>query len=322
MAKTMTPTGLLDPGVQWDGETRPYDLVREFVIALTVVSLLTVLLAVLFSSPDERPVTIQSWSQADPADFVTTAVAELDGSSDVAGYGAPYNNTAGAAQKIGPVSLQQLAGVRIPIDTAKTFVLDPLHVRALTEPPLAAALTAYEGSTSTQRSSWTDAYSKALDKATFSTDAVTIPAGAYGPVPIMMSDLLSMAQSGALDGVLVSTKQFYQTDYTKPLLFISDGSYLGRLAQKEHLLGSQWGMMNETGSYPGQAWLWLYTMWYQIPPFNSSGNADALIWAMMLVLTAGLIFLPFIPGLRAIPEKTKVYRLIWRDYYRRAERRS
>jgi len=28
--------------------------------------------------------------------------------------------------------------------------------------------------------------------------------------------------------------------------------------------------MNETGRYPGQAWLWLYTMWCQIPPFNSA----------------------------------------------------
>ena len=36
-------------------------------------------------------------------------------------------------------------------------------------------------------------------------------------------------------------------------------------------------MMNETGSYPGQVWLWLYTFWYQIAPFNTSDNADAQI---------------------------------------------
>ena len=30
-----------------------------------------------------------------------------------------------------------------------------------------------------------------------------------------------------------------------------------------HLTGEQWGVMNETGSYPGQPWLWLYTLWYQ-----------------------------------------------------------
>ncbi len=48
-------------------------------------------------------------------------------------------------------------------------------------------------------------------------------------------------------------------------------------AEQLNLLGSQWGMMNETGNYPGQAWLWLYTFWYQIPPYNTSPNADALV---------------------------------------------
>ena len=32
-------------------------------------------------------------------------------------------------------------------------------------------------------------------------------------------------------------------------------------------MGANWGesdpsVMNETGSYPGQPWLWLYQMWY------------------------------------------------------------
>ena len=60
-------------------------------------------------------------------------------------------------------------------------------------------------------------------------------------------------------------------------------------------------MMNETGNYPGQAWLWLYTMWYQISPFKSSGNADALVWGTMMLLSLGLVLVPIIPGLRSIP---------------------
>ena len=40
-----------------------------------------------------------------------------------------------------------------------------------------------------------------------------------------------MARSGALDGALLSSRQFYGTDYTKPLLFIADGQYLANLAQ-------------------------------------------------------------------------------------------
>ena len=109
-----------------------------------------------------------------------------------------------------------------------------------------------------------------------------MPAGNYGPVPPMMSALLSSPRAGGLDGDLLTSSQFYQTDYTKPLLFLADGGLLADRAQQQHLLGEQWGMMNETGSYPGQVWLWLYTFWYQIAPFStSSNNADMLVMLVM-----------------------------------------
>jgi hypothetical protein len=81
-------------------------------------------------------------------------------------------------------------------------------------------------------------------------------------------------------------------------------------------------MMNETGNYPGQAWLWLYTFWYQISPFSTSANADAIVWVLMALLTLVFVLLPYIPGLRSIPRLVKVYRLIWRPYYRDVERRQ
>jgi hypothetical protein len=102
----------------------------------------------------------------------------------------------------------------------------------------------------------------------------------------------------------------------KPLLFIADGNYLANLAQNQHLSGDQWGMMNETGNFPGQAWLWLYTLWYQVPPMNGSSSGDLQVWAIMMILTLVLVFLPFIPGLRSIPRWSRVYRLIWRRHYR------
>jgi hypothetical protein len=131
-----------------------------------------------------------------------------------------------------------------------------------------------------------------------------------------MAGLLQIARAGALDGYLLSSGGFYQTDYTRPLLFMGDGTYLSSLAQDQHLLGSQWGMMNETGSYPGQTWLWLYTFWYQIPPFNGNANADLMVVLTMGVLSAALVLVPFIPGIRDIPRWIPVHRLIWRDYYR------
>ena len=183
------------------------------------------------------------------------------------------------------------------------------------DPALRSALAQYQGASDDQRKAWTGAYADALGKAPDS-DPAKVATGDYGPVPLLAGRLLDLARSGGLDGQLLSSGGFYQTDYAKPLLFIADGTYLEDQARAEHLGGDQWGMMNETGGYPGQAWLWLYTFWYQIPPFSSSDNADALVWALMMVLSLALVLLPFIPGLRSIPRATRVYRLIWREHYR------
>ena len=37
----------------------------------------------------------------------------------------------------------------------------------------------------------------------------------------------------------------------------------------------------------------------------------------MGVVGALLLFLPFIPGLRSVPRVIPVYRLIWREHYRK-----
>jgi hypothetical protein len=152
---------------------------------------------------------------------------------------------------------------------------------------------------------------------------VTVAEGDYGPLPVMMTNLLGMARSGALDGLLQISGRFYQTDYTPALLFMGDGGYLDGLADHWSLHGDQWGMMNETGQYPGQTWLWLYTMWYQVFPFTdesgilglNEGNADLGIIILMTVLTAALALVPFIPLLRDVPRWIPIHRLIWREYY-------
>jgi hypothetical protein len=299
---------------EWRGGYRPYDLVKEATIALGVVLALVVVLTILFSSPDDPPSTIKQWSRTAPVDFVATATTELDGSSGTGGYGPPYNH-ASDGQHIAFIRLQKWLGVSHPINTADDFVLAPL--RSLTaQPALQSAVSAYETAPAKNQAGWTSAYEAALAKASAtSSGAVSVPAGKYGPLPTMMGSLLTFAQSGGLDGALLTSKQFYQTDYTKPLLFMSDGGVLTNRAQAEHLLGTQWGMMNETGSYPGQVWLWLYTFWYQIKPFSTSDNADILVMAVMGVLSLAFIMIPFLPGIRDIPRRIPIYKLIWRDHY-------
>ena len=302
----------------------PYDLVKELAAAMVGTLVVIIVLSAVLSSPDVPAVTIQSWARSDPVDFVTTAAAELAGNSTSSAYGPPYNGGEGAVQRWGFFHPQTWAGVHQQVDSAAEFVVMPLQLASAGSATLGTALNDFTSASTDQQGRWLDAYDKALTNASAQNGAVTLPAGDYGPLPVLMSSLLRLAQNGALDGLLLSSAHFYQTDYTAPLLFMGDGTYLSGLAQQQNLTGSQWGMMNETGRYPGQAWLWLYTMWYQVAPFNSTtgflgvstADADLAVVVVMIVLTGLLLFVPFIPGLRDLPSAIPIHRLIWRRYHR------
>src|SRR5579875_1395592 len=304
-----------DAARTWHGSYRPYDLVKEATIALAGVTALCIVLAVLFSSPDVAPVTLKSWARNAPRDFVTTSLSELDGTSGTAGYGPPYNH-ASTGQHLWFVHLAQWLGVAHPIDAARADVIDPL-LSVPADPALHRAVAMYQAAPAGTRERWISAYARALTRAPDTTagiEAVSAPAG--GPVGVMMRGLLGLAQTGGLDGALLVNRHFYTTDYTRILMFLADGGYLASIAQNQHLIGAQWGMMNETGSYPGQSWLWLYTFWYQIKPFSTSPNADILVMAIMGVLSLAFVCVPFIPGVRDLPRRIPIYRLIWRVHYR------
>jgi hypothetical protein len=298
----------------WRGPTRRYDILKEGTIAVAITSVLVVIMAGVLSSPDVPSLSIKTWGTVDPVGFVNTAATELEGTSTSADYGQPYNNGTGSHQQVGPVNLQALFGITQPVDSARMFVLDPLAVQAANDPGLKAALTTYNGASADQQTKWATAYDNATapgaTKVPFNGGNLNLPAA--GPVPVMMAGELAMARSGALDTDLLAQRQFYGTDYTKPLLFIADGGYYNQLASDMQLTGDQWGVMNETGSYPGQPWLWLYQMWYHVSPFQNSDSVD--VWAVYLtgICTVLLLLIPFIPGLRDIPRVIPVHRLIWR----------
>jgi Cytochrome b(N-terminal)/b6/petB len=301
----------------WRGPTRRYDILKEGSIAAVVVLILTIGLASLLSSPDTPSITVASWVQAAPADFLATAATELNGTSETATYGLPYN-TNGTPQKIifAPASI---TGVRQPIDAAQTFVLSPLSRLAPTDPALAAALATYNAAPAAQQLKWSTNYGNAVTKVTFSSSGVpAVPAANDGPVPVMLASELTLARSGAIDADLLAQQPFYGSDFTKPLLFLEDGSYFADQATAAHLTGEQWGVMNETGSYPGQPWLWLYQLWYQLPGFRTSANADLIAIYLTGLATVLLLAIPFIPGLRDIPRLIPLHRLIWRNWNEQA----
>ncbi len=300
----------------WRGPTRRYDILKEGTIATVVILVLTVGLASLLSSPDDPPVTVRSWTQVAPADFLATSASELNGTSETATYGPPYNsNGTPQSELFAPANV---AGVRQPINAAQTFVLGPLAKTAPTDPQLAAALATYNAASPTQQNKWATNYLNAVTKVKFVNGTPVVPAANDGPVPVMLANELTLARSGAIDADLSGAQPFYGTDFTKPLLFLEDGQYFANVATADHLTGAQWGVMNETGSYPGQPWLWLYQLWYQLPGWRNSANVDLIAIYMTGLATILLLAVPFIPGLRDIPRWIPLHRLVWRNWNQQA----
>jgi hypothetical protein len=291
---------------------RRYDILKEGTIATLIALVLTVGLAAVLSSPDEPSVSVASWATVAPADFLGTAATELNGTSLTATYGPPYNSN-GTPQSL-LFAPANLAGVRQPIDAAQTFVLSPLAAVAPTNPALRAALAVYNAAPASLQNKWATNYNSALAKVQFPGGLPVVPPGNYGPVPVMLASELTLARSGAVDTDLLAQRQFYGTDFTKPLLFLNDGQYYANLASDQGLTGDQWGVMNETGSYPGQPWLWLFQLWYHVPGWRNSTNVDLIAIYMTGLATLLLLLIPFIPGLRDIPRWIPIHRLIWRGW--------
>lgn len=309
----------------WVGRKRRYDIVKEGAIAVGVISLLVLALSAFLGSPNEPALTLQGWAKTVPDNFYATTVGELAGTTESAGYGPPYN-TGGDGQAIGPINPAQLMGVRIPVDPAQDFVIEPLSHQQ--QPAaVALALKAWKSASGDKHNAWATNYDTALnDPAGADGDASKVPAGDYGPVPALAAGVTAMAQSGALDGVLPAPGQFYNTDNTKQILFLGDGSYMDDKATAAHLQGNTWGMMNEPGGYPGQTWLAPFSFWYQLPVFNSeaesgfaatlTANGDIYIFTIIGIFMLALLTLPFIPGLRDIPRWIPIHKLVWKHYYR------
>jgi hypothetical protein len=294
-----------------DYPTRSYDLVKEFVIALVVMTGLSLVLAGIFSSPDDKAITMSDWATNAPADLVATATGELAGTTTSATYGAPYNH-ASEGQSVLGLKLQKWGGVGNPVNSAD-LVLQPLG--SVRDPNVQQALAQWKGASSQQQTAWATAYGDALAKAP-NGDQTKVAPGDYGPVPVLTLGFLSLARAGGLEGALTSSGNFYGGDATRSMLLLSDGAYLEDTAVADHLGGDQWGMMNEVGNYPGQPWMWLYTFWYQVKPFSTSENADAQVWMLMMGLTLLLVCLPWIPVLRDIPRWIPIHKLVWREHYR------
>jgi hypothetical protein len=293
-----------------DVPMKPYDLVREGIIVVIVVTALVVALAIIFSSPDYPTVRGEDVAKRQPIAFVKTSAGILAGDSGVQGYGPPYTSDTGNAQNILGVAPANLLGVTDRLDPPQDFILKPLTRVAVLNPDVAKALDTYQAASPSQQQAWLTAYLSALDQATMINDKVEIPQGDYGPVPVLMTGMLDLGRAGLLEGALeTDARTPFNLDFTRSLLFFQDDVY-GGVANKRDMEGDQWGISHETGRYPGAWWLWPYTFLYQIQPFSSSGNADLQVGAIMTGFFLVLFLLPFMPIIRWLPRWLGVHRVI------------
>ncbi len=293
----------------------PFDMVKEAVVSSVIVAVLVVVAAAIFGAPWVQPLTIQHVAKDQPLMFMDTAVNELANTSAIAQYGPPYNNGTGSLQSIGWFSPQKWAGVTQPINTAQTDVIQPLKMAEPLDPQIAPALALWSSATPAERSAWATQYENALGKATVQGGQMVIPSASDGPVPTMMNALHALAVGGLMSGALDRTAPVYRFNVAPSLLFLQGNADANR-AKDYDLLGEEWGIMHDEVALPGPWWLAPYTALYQIPPYDTSSSGDLGIAYTMLILFLLLIAVPFVPGLRRLPEKLGVHKLIWRDWYR------
>lgn len=294
---------------------KPYDLLKEGLIVLAVIAIVVVVLAVVFGSPDYPTVRGADVARLQPIAYLKTSATILAGKSSLEGYGPPYTHDTDNAQDIFGIAPANLFGVTVPIEPAEDFVLKPLARVAILKEDVAGALREYRSATGDQQSLWLSAYLTALDSATMADDHVRMPAGDYGPVPILMDGMLALGRAGLLEGALEGDVRLpFNLNFTRSLLFFQD-DVDHNVAKSLDMLGEQWGISTETGPYPGAWWLWLYTFLYQVPPMSVSANGDLQAGAIMVVVFLLLLLVPFIPVLNRVPRWIGLYRLIWRDWY-------
>ena len=298
---------------------KPYDLVREGLIALAFMAALVIVLALVFKSLDAPTVRGEDVAKNHPLAYMKTVADLLSGESALESYGPPYTADKENIQRIVGPGPAAILGVTLPIDAEKDLVIAPLERAAVLNKDVAAALAVWKAASEDARKAWTKAYGDALDKAQEAGGLVKVPLGDYGPVPVMAMGMLDLGRAGLLEGALTSGEGLpYTLDGTKAMLFFQEDVDQG-IAYGYDMHGSQWGITHEVGNLPGPWWLWPYAIWYQIPPLTTAPNADVIVGSLMLLFFLLLLFAPFIPVLKHLPKWIPIYRIVWRDWYRRKE---
>jgi len=268
----------------------------------------------------------------------------------------------GSTQQFGPIAPEKWVGTQIPVHTFNDFVAQPLSTVPGQPAARALATWAAASPAQQQAwSSAYLANLKAAPFRAGRDDVIPTGSGPLSRILSLQLGLArSGGLDAALHVNETSAAIWYSNDQTYPLLYLGDSGQGGtgpdclgpasygvnhidpsqRLPKGYgcwyynqavantapryggYLDGSSWGVVNEVGNWPGAWWLFPYSFWYQWGPGLTSQSADLWAMAMTGLVSLPFLFLPWIPGLRDLPLKTRLYRIFWRDYYDLQERRG
>lgn len=344
------PASWKSSDVAWQGGKRPYDLLREALTSGVIVAVVVIALALVFASPDPRPVTFREWAEQGPGDFVATTLSEVNGTSTSATYGPPYQTTAqnGSTQGFGPLSPERLLGERIPVDTFEDFVARPLRTMPDPDGTVADALDRWRTASTSDQQAWSTAATAAITAATFANGAWDVDPSGTGPLGTILEAQYAYARAGGLNDAIVANPKsralWYSNDQTFALLYLGDSGQGGGATDcispgetlpadggcwyynqsvanvaprfSGYLSGGTWGVINEVGNWPGAWWLFPYSFWYQWGYGATGASGDLYAMLMTGLISLPFLFLPWIPGLRDLPRLLGLYKIMWGDYYR------
>jgi hypothetical protein len=249
---------------------------------------LVVIFALIFSAPYIPPLTISQAAIQHPDAVASTFLNESNMSSATATY----------FDTIDPYTF----------NTRAVYITEPYAIYInLTHSNNAEAQFMAENAT-LQKTMLSNAYAYFV-----ANDSISAGINSSNPMIKMASQLTYMAQLGAYQPVLQGeVASGLNTTYV--IRFLFDTGVLWDVASEYNLTVPQLGMLS-VGAPPWslQYWLMPYNEMENatgdIPWWNDIENGSIAAFAFLI-----LILLPYIPGLRAIPDKFKLYKLFWNRY--------
>lgn len=247
-------------------------------------------LAALLPSPYIKATTIQSVVQDDPVLIGKTLASEFDNSSDTATY----------LDNIDPYGF----------NARTVFVSTPYHLYLQNQPGATDNLQVFNAeSKDVQAQQVKDVQDY------FGQDKPDPNQAPKNPVMSVVNSLTEMAKAGLYEPALNNSGNSgsFNDGSTYVERFLSDTGVLEEKATLLNITTDQYGMIREEkGNTPGAWWLApIGVLNHTVLKNTDNGDRDAAIIFGSLILT--LLAFPFIPYVNQIPDKLKVYKLIWRE---------